>query len=107
MMQLSLVWVITSFIGTDSVASIDYAEEYYNATGVIGVSVPATEHSVMCMGTEDSELETFKRLICRLYPSGVVSIVSDTWDFWRIITEFTVALKPEIFGATTNAVRLG
>ena len=72
---------LTSFIGTDSVASIDYAEEYYNATGVIGVSVPATEHSVMCMGTEDSELETFKRLICELYPSGVVSIVSDTWDF--------------------------
>ena len=24
---------LTSFIGTDSVASIDYAEEYYNATG--------------------------------------------------------------------------
>lgn len=45
---------------------------------MIGVSVPATEHSVMCMGTEDSELETFKRLICELYPSGVVSIVSDT-----------------------------
>ena len=95
---------LTSFIGTDSVASIDYAEEYYNATGVIGVSVPATEHSVMCMGTEDSELETFKRLICQLYPSGVVSIVSDTWDFWRVITEFTVALKPEILARQPNAL---
>ncbi|MDV7481504.1 nicotinate phosphoribosyltransferase [Acinetobacter baumannii] len=97
---------LTSFIGTDSVASIDYAEEYYNATGVIGVSVPATEHSVMCMGTEDSELETFKRLICELYPSGVVSIVSDTWDFWRVITEFTVALKPEILSRQPNALGL-
>lgn len=97
---------LTSFIGTDSVASIDYAEEYYNATGVIGVSVPATEHSVMCMGTEDSELETFKRLICQLYPSGVVSIVSDTWDFWRVITEFTVALKPEILARQPNALGL-
>ncbi|MBD0164501.1 nicotinate phosphoribosyltransferase, partial [Acinetobacter baumannii] len=97
---------LTSFIGTDSVASIDYAEEYYNATGVIGVSVPATEHSVMCMGTEDSELETFKRLICELYPSGVVSIVSDTWDFWRVITEFTVALKPEILARQPNALGL-
>jgi len=97
---------LTSFIGTDSVASIDYAEEYYNATGVIGVSVPATEHSVMCMGTENSELETFKRLICELYPSGVVSIVSDTWDFWRVITEFTVALKPEILARQPNALGL-
>lgn len=97
---------LTSFIGTDSVASIDYAEEYYNATGVIGVSVPATEHSVMCMGTENSELETFKRLICELYPSGVVSIVSDTWDFWRVITEFTVALKPEILARQPNVLGL-
>ncbi len=97
---------LTSFIGTDSVASIDYAEEYYNATGVIGVSVPATEHSVMCMGTENSELETFKRLICELYPSGVVSVVSDTWDFWRVITEFTVALKSEILARQPNALGL-
>lgn len=73
---------------------------------MIGVSVPATEHSVMCMGTEDSELETFKRLICELYPSGVVSIVSDTWDFWRVITEFTVALKPEILARQPNALGL-
>ncbi|AXI04152.1 nicotinate phosphoribosyltransferase [Aquirhabdus parva] len=97
---------LTSFIGTDSVASIDYAEEYYGATGVVGVSVPATEHSVMCMGTEGNELETFRRLICDLYPSGIVSIVSDTWDFWRVITEFTVALKTEILNRKPNALGL-
>ena len=97
---------LTSFIGTDSVASIDYAEEYYGATGVVGVSVPATEHSVMCMGTEDNELETFRRLICDLYPSGLVSIVSDTWDFWRVITEFTTTLKTEILNRKPNALGL-
>jgi nicotinamide phosphoribosyltransferase len=97
---------LTSFIGTDSVLSIDYAEEYYGATGIIGVSVPATEHSVMCMGSEESELETFRRLICELYPSGIVSIVSDTWDFWRVITEFTVALKTEILNRKPNALGL-
>ncbi|MDE2422255.1 MAG: nicotinate phosphoribosyltransferase [Gammaproteobacteria bacterium] len=97
---------LTSFIGTDSVSSIDYAEEYYGATGVVGVSVPATEHSVMCMGTEDNELETFRRLICDLYPSGIVSIVSDTWDFWRVITEFTATLKTEILNRKPNALGL-
>lgn len=97
---------LTSFIGTDSVASIDYAEEYYNATGIVGVSVPATEHSVMCMGSEESEIETLRRLICELYPSGVVSIVSDTWDFWRVITEFSVELKSEILNRQPNALGL-
>ncbi|ENU26076.1 nicotinate phosphoribosyltransferase [Acinetobacter modestus] len=97
---------LTSFIGTDSVAYIDYAEEYYNATGVVGVSVPATEHSVMCMGSEESEIETFRRLICELYLAGVVSIVSDTWDFWRVITEFSVELKAEILKRQPNTLGL-
>ena len=71
-------------------------EDYYGANAeveLIGTSVPATEHSVMCMGMEDGELETFRRLITELYPSGIVSIVSDTWDFWRVVTEYTLILK--------------
>lgn len=97
---------LTSFIGTDAVSAIDYAEDYYDAEGVVGVSVPATEHSVMCMGSEDKEIDTFRRLICELYPSGVVSIVSDTWDFWRVITEFTVELKDQILARQPNALGL-
>ena len=97
---------LTNFIGTDTVAAIDYAEDYYNATEVVGVSVPATEHSVMCMGTKESEIETFKRLINELYPSGIVSIVSDTWDFWKVITEFAVELKDDILNRQPNAIGL-
>jgi nicotinamide phosphoribosyltransferase len=97
---------LTSFIGTDTVAAIDYAEQFYGATGVIGVSVPATEHSVMCMGTKTDEIGTFRRLITELYPSGIVSIVSDTWDFWQVITEFAMELKDEILARTPNAVGL-
>ena len=97
---------LSSFIGTDSVAAIDFAEEYYDAEGVVGVSVPATEHSVMCMGTKASEIATFKRLINDLYPSGIVSIVSDTWDFWKVITEYTVALKQDILDRKPNAMGL-
>lgn len=97
---------LTSFIGTDAVAAIDYAEDYYNATEVVGVSVPATEHSVMCMGTKDSEIDTFKRLINELYPTGIVSIVSDTWDFWKVITEFVVELKDDILNRKPNAIGL-
>jgi len=97
---------LTSFIGTDTVAAIDYAEDYYNAEGVIGVSVPATEHSVMCMGTQDGEIETFRRLVEDLYPSGVVSIVSDTWDFWQVISEFALELKDTILARQENALGL-
>ena len=90
---------LTSFWGTDSVPAIDLAETYYRANAeneMIGCSVPATEHSVMCMGMEDGELATFRRLINELYPNGIVSVVSDTWDFWKVVTEYTVELKDEI-----------
>lgn len=90
---------LTSFCGTDTVHAIDFLEQYYHADAenmMIGGSVPATEHSVMCMGMEDGELATFKRLINELYPEGIVSIVADTWDFWRVVTEYVSLLKKDI-----------
>jgi nicotinamide phosphoribosyltransferase len=87
---------LTSFFGTDTVPAIDFIEQYYmgDATkSLIAASVPATEHSVMCMGEQDNELGTFKRLITETYPSGIVSIVSDTWDFWKVVTEYVSELK--------------
>lgn len=80
---------LLAFAGTDTVPAIDWLEEYYNADSdkeLVGGSVSATEHSVMCMGGLEDEIGTFKRLITELYPNGIVSIVSDTWDFWNVIT---------------------
>lgn len=79
---------LLSFTGTDTLPALDFMEEYYNADSnkeLIGGSVPATEHSVMCMGGLEDEVETFRRLIEDIYPTGIVSIVSDTWDFWNVI----------------------
>lgn len=98
---------LLSFYGTDTVPAIDFHELYYNANSdqeLIGGSVPATEHSVMCMGTKDNEIGTFERLISELYPSGIVSIVSDTWDFWQVITEYLPKLKTKILARNGKVV---
>lgn len=90
---------LTSFLGTDTIPAILYAENYYRAKfddDIVGCSVPATEHSVMCAGGKDNEFDTFKRLITELYPSGIVSIVSDTWDLWHVLTDTLPKLKEEI-----------
>lgn len=95
--------------GTDTLPAIDYLEEYYNANSdkeLVGGSVPATEHSVMCMGGMENEVDTFRRLITQVYPSGVVSIVSDTWDFWNVITNTAAQLKDEILNRTPNTLGL-
>ncbi len=98
---------LLSFAGTDSIPAIDLLEAYYLANSdleLIGGSVPATEHSVMCMGTQDDEIGTFRRLIEKVYPKGIVSIVSDTWDFWQVITEFIPELKPTILARDGKVV---
>lgn len=87
---------LLSFTGTDTIPAIDAMEHYYQANAdheLIGGSVAATEHSVMCSGSQDGELETFKRLIAEVYPKGIVSIVSDTWDLWKVCTEYLPMLK--------------
>lgn len=89
---------LLSFVGTDTVPAITFLERYYGADiekTLVGTSVPATEHSVMCMGTKDDEIGTFKRLL-DLYPSGILSVVSDTWDLWKVLTEYLPTLKEEI-----------
>lgn len=84
------------FDGTDSL----YARERFNmdypmAAGLWGWSVPATEHSVMCMGKMENEFDTYDRLL-DTYPTGIISVVSDTWDFFGVLTNILPRLKDKI-----------
>jgi nicotinamide phosphoribosyltransferase len=103
---------LTSFVGTDTVPAIDFLEDYYNADAskeLIGCSVPATEHSVMTLNAkfgegEPDEYDSFKRLITQLYPKGIVSIVSDSFDFWGVLTKILPSLKSEIMARDGKVV---
>lgn len=98
---------LLSFKGTDTIPAIDFLEEYYNANceqELIGASVCATEHSCMAAGNKESEYNTYKRLITQVYPHGIVSIVSDTWDFWAVVTKIIPSLKNEILSRNGKVV---
>lgn len=49
------------------------------------------------------EKHTFRRLFS-VYPKGIVSIVSDTWDYWNTITEIAKELKPEIMAREKDSL---
>lgn len=100
--------------GSDTIPAIDYLEDYYNADSdkeLISAGVNATEHSVNCVGTGlyiqtkfngdweyfgECEYLVFKRLITEVYPTGILSVVSDTWSLPKIVTEILPKLKKEI-----------
>ena len=53
---------LTSFYGTDTIPAVDYVNMYYFGpdNGLIGTSIPATEHSVQSLNIEDA-IEHFKK----------------------------------------------
>ncbi|ALH46968.1 nicotinamide phosphoribosyl transferase [Escherichia phage phiSUSP1] len=112
---------LTSFKGTDSFPAVYTAKRAYGqfmTVSDIGNSVPATEHSVMCANISwnscakevsdwhllqsdnlldamrwRGEVETFQRLLTEVYPTGIASVVSDTYNFWRTVTQILPELR--------------
>lgn len=85
----------TSFMGSDSLPVIHGARKFYGETDFVIGSVNATEHSVMCAGGDTNELDTFRYLM-KQFPTGILSIVSDTWNLWDVLTKHLPELKDEI-----------
>ncbi len=81
---------LVNFLGTDTIAAIECAMRYYNAKDVCAFSVPATEHSVMTALGREGEAAMFERVL-GLYPKGIVSIVSDSYDIFAAVQNIVCA----------------
>lgn len=88
---------LLNFIGSDTVPSYSFVEQYYDNcfSEPIMLSVPASEHSVMCSYGRDGELEAFRNIIAQ-NPTGIVSIVSDTFNVYDVLTKFCDELYDQI-----------
>ena len=89
----------SGLVGTDTIPAVLFAEKYYGAdvdNELVGCSVDATEHSVTCSWIMEGEIEFFKYLMREQSPTGILSVVSDTWDFWTLVTDYLPQLKDEI-----------
>lgn len=100
---------LCSFAGTDTIPAILFAEKYYNANvenELVGASVPATEHStatsyITSMAEEkgitklEAEVEYVRYLMSKV-PTGILSHVSDSFDFWKFVSEGLPMLKEDI-----------
>jgi nicotinamide phosphoribosyltransferase len=95
---------LLSFVGTDTIPAILAAEYYYGANvenELVGTSIPATEHSIQCSYGDD--MAYLKRMISEVHPNGMVSVVSDGYDFWDVIGRVVPALKDTIMARGTGA----
>lgn len=104
---LSGMAFLTCFKGTDCIPALPALVKYYNASfsDSIGHSVPATEHALACLYTAmNGEYSYFEDLITKIHPAGIVSLVSDTYDYWGVLTEFLPRLKDQIMARDGKVV---
>lgn len=98
---------LVSFYGSDNAPAMDFAQEYYGANPkneIIGCGVAANEHSCVCAGGKQNEFENYKKWITQDFPTGIVSLVSDTWSLWNVVTNYLPRLKDEIMARDGKVV---
>jgi len=88
----------SSFLGSDTIICIPGARYFYNEPEdqVAIYSVNASEHSVsttkiFTVGEQQMIADWLEE-----FPKGILSIVSDTFDLWKLITEYLPANKEAI-----------
>lgn len=121
------------FKGTDTLPAIDFVEDMYFADAekeFLAASVVATEHAVAtsnilyrlalkvkALGKTEAdftaeELNTLKleaerefiiEAITKKVPSGIISLVSDSFDFWGVLTRVFPSIKEEILSRKPDA----
>lgn len=106
---------LLSSCGTDNIPALWAANKFYqssNKQGLLAGSVPAGEHSVTTSGIlaeiERAEFnglsmdkETAERLYARKimterFPTGIVSYVADSFDYWNFVGKILPSLKNEV-----------
>lgn len=75
---------LLSFGGSATIFSRNYLMAYYNAKPDVLAYAPSTEHSVMESYGRD-EKKAILELITKVYPSGTVTIVADTYNLWNLV----------------------
>lgn len=131
---------ISSFLGTDTLGAVLYAQEYYGAGEFVAATVPATEHAVstsnilrieeeladdtyVFLGLEHQGIYSrmvadkvdprliaeimFMYELMRKFPTGILSYVADSFDFWALISVGLPYMKDVIMRRQSNGITPG
>lgn len=88
---------LTSFMGSDTLAGILMANEYYDCD-MSGFSIEASEHSTMTLRDgEAGELRSMENMIEQYGNNNIFACVSDSYDIYRACREYWGgALKEQV-----------
>jgi len=95
-----------NFRGSDSLVTIPAARHYYGlGDDEMPInSVNASEHSVSTTKIFTVGEKNMIKDWLKIFPKGILSIVADTFDLWKLTTEYLVELKDEILSRDGKVV---
>ncbi|MBO9152914.1 nicotinate phosphoribosyltransferase [Chitinophaga sp. GCM10012297] len=78
---------LVNFNGSDTLVASTFAKRYYHAATAPGLSIPATEHSIVTLLGEKGEAAIFKHVL-DTFPTGTIACVSDSYNIFRACSEY-------------------
>lgn len=76
---------LVNFMGTDTLAGVIAARNYYHEP-MAGFSIPAAEHSTMTSWGKEQETQAYENMLQQFAGKGkLVAVVSDSYDLWHAI----------------------
>lgn len=76
---------LVNFMGTDTLAGVIAARNYYHEP-MAGFSIPAAEHSTMTSWGKEQENQAYENMLQQFAGEGkLVAVVSDSYDLWHAI----------------------
>ena len=110
---------LVNFMGSDTVAGIWMANEYYHHE-MSGISIPAAEHSTMTMWGKDRESDAYRNMLEQYKDQPLMAVVSDSYDIYNAATEIwgtelraeveayegTLVIRPDSGDPATVCVKL-
>lgn len=76
---------LVNFKGTDTITALVVAKDYYDEP-MAGFSIPAAEHSTITSWGEEHEADAYRNML-EAYPTGLVAVVSDSYDVFHACGE--------------------
>jgi nicotinamide phosphoribosyltransferase len=74
---------LVNFMGSDTVAGVLCANQYYNIP-MAGFSIPAAEHSSITSWGKENEVEAYRNMLKQFAkPGSIVACVSDSYDIYN------------------------
>jgi nicotinamide phosphoribosyltransferase len=94
---------LINFLGTDTIPALQLHRRYYGCP-MAGFSIPAAEHSTITSWGKHGEVDAYRNML-RQFPTGLVAVVSDSWDIYNAVSKiWGTELRNEVLARNGTVV---